>query len=172
MVSILLIYYVLLTHNFSLQFFNILFLIIPTILTFILIGMLIGYLSNNSQANIILSFLTIFIMLAFSGIMLPIELLSQKVISITTLNPYLISESILRKYLLFGNSISSLRFELIALSIYIFIFGMISIFFESIIKKRSIYQYFTSLQLAFHKKREKSRHKKKEVKTETDNEKN
>lgn len=144
---IILVYFLLIKKEYNLNILLILALIIPIIFIFVLIGMFIGNLSHSQESNLIISFITIFIIFAFSGLLLPIEILSQKIILITSINPYLISESIIRKIILFTTSFKDIKFDLIILGIYIILFLIINIMIESFNKKQYIYKLCHKIEL-------------------------
>lgn len=142
---IMIVYFIMV--QFNLDLFLSLILIIPVIFVFIFLGMLIGNLSNSHESNLILSFITIFAIFAFSGLMLPVELLSENLLRITNLNPYLVSESMFRKFLLFAGGFSEIIYDLLILGIYIIILFLLNIMIESFNKKRSIYKLCHEIEL-------------------------
>lgn len=149
---IILMYYIFFLRMITKEMFYLEIAILPIISVFVLIGMLIGYLTNNETANVILSFFVIFIFLAFSGLLLPIEILSKYLLNITLLNPYLLSEAVVRNILLFQTSIVNLKLELMIIGMYVLILFFINLIMESINKKRGIYTAYVSFELAIKKK--------------------
>ena len=151
-ITIVIIYYTLFLKTFNT---NVLFLaiaLIPIIGIFILLGMINGYLTSNESTNVITSFFIIFILLAFSGQLLPLEIIPKYIVEIITYNPYLISESIIRKLLLFDTSFLNLKLELILIISYISILFLTNYILESISKKRFLYQIYVSSNLSIKEK--------------------
>ena len=85
------------TSNFG----YLLLLLVFVVSCFTLIGMFVGLISNNLNTNFILNFFILFVMFIFSGSVVPLEFFSQKFIeTLYNLNPYLVSQEIIRKILL------------------------------------------------------------------------
>ncbi len=152
---IIFIYYIVFVRSFTKEIIFLEIAIIPIISIFVLCGMFVGYLTKNESSNVILSFFIILIVLAFSGFILPIEILSASLIKLTLSNPYLISESIVRKIILFGSSFSSLKFEFLMLSLYLVLMFLVNFILESFSKKRWLYQAYVSLELKFKNRKNK-----------------
>jgi len=77
-------------------------LVITTV--FILIGMFIGHLFNSGETASLGSIATAFIMLFFSNTILPLETLPGYVTQIVKYNPFVISENIIKRVILFNAS--------------------------------------------------------------------
>jgi hypothetical protein len=129
------------------QFTTLLTMVIPVISIFVLIGMLIGYLTKNESSNVILTFLVILGFLTLSGKILPIEALSSSVAQIAMINPFLLGEGMIRKFLLFGVDISQMKSELILILSYSGIFLLLNFIFESFSKKRFLYGVYAQTVL-------------------------
>ena len=85
------------TSNFG----YLLLLLVFVVSCFTLIGMFVGLISNNLNTNFILNFFILFVMFIFSGSVVPLEFFSQKFIeTLYNINPYLVSQEIIRKILL------------------------------------------------------------------------
>lgn len=171
MFLVLCVYYGVFLKQYTSYMFNILLFLIPMIAVFVLIGMLIGYLSSTQVSNVILSFVVIFLLLAFSGIMLPLEILTAQITKLALMNPYLVSEGVLRKFLLFDATFIDFKFEFIVLGIYFGVLFVLGWVCESINKKRTIYQYYMFICLKMNKmfsrpKKNDNKKKKKDKKIE------
>lgn len=129
------------------QFMILLGMILPVISIFVLVGMLIGYLTKNESSNVILTFLVILGFLTASGKILPIEALSHSVAKIAINNPFLLGEGMIRKFLLFDVNIISMKSELLLIASYSVIFLLINFILESFSKKRFLYGVYTQLFL-------------------------
>ena len=127
------------------QFATLLAMIIPVISIFVLVGMSIGYLTKNESSNVILTFLVILSFLTLSGKILPLEALTSSVAQIAMKNPFLLSEGIIRKFLLFGVEITQMKTEVILLLSYIGLFLFLNFIFESFSKKRFLYGIYAQI---------------------------
>lgn len=130
-----------------LLFLSLIAIVLPIISVFIFIGMLIGNLTKNESSNVILTFLVILGFLSLSGKILPLEALSQPVMNIAVNNPFLIAESMVRKFLLFGIGIKELTKELGLLGIYSVGLLFVSFILESFSKKRFLYGLYVQFSL-------------------------
>lgn len=128
-------------------FLTLITMVLPVISIFVLVGMLIGYLTKNESSNVILTFLVILGFLTASGKILPIEALSHSVAKIAINNPFLLGEGMIRKFLLFDVSISQMKFELLLITSYSVIFLLINFVLESFSKKRFLYGVYSQLTL-------------------------
>ncbi len=147
-ISILLfIFYFFTSFPFSLTFLSLLFTIIPLIMIFVLIGMTVGYISGNETANSIILFVLIFCFLSFSGTIIPLEVLPESISEVITSNPYMLSESILRKMIVFNFGLFSLGDEFSSIFFIIGIFILINLFLESFNRKRKMYHLYVLIRI-------------------------
>ena len=96
---------------------------------FILIGMVIGYLFKTEETSTLAAISVSSIMLLFSNTILPVESLPNLFRDVVRYNPFVISEGILKKILLFGTDIKLVLDPIyILLSIFaiLFIIGYIA----------------------------------------------
>lgn len=149
---IMFIYYILFLKAFTLQVLYMILLIFMIICVFILIGMFLGYLASNQATNVILSFFVILILFAFSGMMVPLEILPAGVVSMLMINPYLIAEGLIRKFVLFNGGFYDFSYEIIVLAIYLVTFFVLCLMAESINKKRMLYNYYSLFQISIKRK--------------------
>ncbi len=84
---------------------------------FTLLGMLIGYIFNTKQTVTITAITSGMILLFFSNTIIPLETLSNKVREIISYNPFIISETMLKKVLLFNSLFSGIDQFLLTLGI-------------------------------------------------------
>ena len=120
---------------------------IPIITFFILLGYFIGNISKSETVNSIYLFVLIFCFLTFSGVLLPIESLSHLFQKLSMLNPYIISEAILRKIIIFEVTFKSVSMQVIILSILAFLFFILNLIVDSFNKKGKLYHYFIYVRL-------------------------
>lgn len=104
---------------------------------FILIGMFMGYLFKSEETATLGSIAIGSIMLFFSNTILPIETIPGILNQITSYNPFVISQDVLKKVLLFNTSLDMLTNPLLILAIYIVIFFALSLLAREI-SKRSV----------------------------------
>ena len=144
-----------------------LFLLVYSIL-FILLGILIGDISNSEENATIISTTVGILLLIFSGIFIPLEYLPKIVSQILSVNPVVIAENSLRQITFFQGSLSSNINNLIISLLYILLESFIIIF--TIIITQGL---FEKRKVILHRKnlipvnREKIRSKRQHIKTET-----
>ncbi len=103
---------------------------------FILIGMCIGYLFVSEETSTLASISFASICLLFSSFLIPIESLSPAVGTIAQLNPFVVSEGVLRQLIIFGNSAFSALDGIMLLIFYIIIISTFLYMAEMIDKRR------------------------------------
>ena len=104
----------------SLTGLNTLFIPLLLISTlFIFIGLIIGYLFNSQETGTLASLFLVSGSLLFSNTVLPLESVPQGVKSFLLYNPFVLSEIMLRKVLLFGFSLVQLVDQMKIMVIYI-----------------------------------------------------
>lgn len=82
---------------------------------FILLGMGIGYLFRTEQISILAATFTASLLLFLSNVLMPIENMPEFFMKIVQFNPFIISVSLLRKSILFRQSIADVNEELLYL---------------------------------------------------------
>lgn len=93
---------------------------------FILIGMLIGYLFKSEEASTLTSIFFSSLFIFMSGLILPLESMPDSVLQLGLLNPFVISETILRQSIFFGYGPGELTSQIVLLVTYILVlFGSI-----------------------------------------------
>ncbi len=103
------------------NFVPIILLIIIASSLFILLGMFLGYLFRSEETVMLGSISIASIFLFFSNTILPIESLPETLKSLANVNPFVVSETLLRRLLLFQTGFSSINKGLIILLAYILI---------------------------------------------------
>lgn len=102
-------------YFFKTQIIPNLYLIVPILFLitslFTFIGMLIGYLFTSEETATLASISAGSIMLFLSNIILPIESMPSYIIQVARYNPFVMSEEILRKLMLFQADFSSISFD-------------------------------------------------------------
>jgi ABC-type uncharacterized transport system permease subunit len=101
---------------------------------FILLGMLLGYLFNTKQTVTLSAISTGILLLFFSNTIIPLETLSSKVREIISYNPFLLSENMLKKILIFNSTFSGIDQSLLILGIASIIILILAIISRSLSK--------------------------------------
>ena len=93
--------------------------------TFILLGMIVGYLFSSEETATIGAISLGTILLFFSNTIIPLETISSGFKELVNYNIFVIGESILRKLILFESSLSGVKNELGILAVYILVFALL-----------------------------------------------
>lgn len=109
-------------------------LIIATV--FILIGMFIGFIFKSEETATLGAISVGTVLLFFSNTILPIETLPIGIRDIAKYNPFVISESILKKILLFNVSLDVISLEIYMLLCFIIIFFILAFVAREVTKSR------------------------------------
>lgn len=88
------------------------------ITVFTLIGMIVGYFFNTSEAMTMSTIALGAVMIFFSNLILPIETLSPVIQSIANYNPYVMASETIRRAVLFGAGFDTLYLNLLILAAY------------------------------------------------------
>ncbi|MFH1053987.1 MAG: ABC transporter permease [Candidatus Woesearchaeota archaeon] len=86
---------------------------------FVLIGLLIGYLFNSEETATLGSISVSCVFLLFSSLVIPIETMQKQIGFIAFANPFVLSESIIRKIIIFDKTLFSSPLEVYVLLLYI-----------------------------------------------------
>lgn len=149
---IILVYYLIFLKVTFSKALLVILIIIPIISFFVLLGMFIGNISKSETVNSIFLFVLIFCFLTFSGILLPVESLSYLMQKLSMLNPYMISEGILRKIIIFDETFNSVIKPVIILIVLAILFLIVNLVMESFIKKGKLFHYSLYLKLKIKEK--------------------
>lgn len=109
-------------------------LIISTL--FIFIGMFIGFVFKSEETSTLAAISVSSILLFFSNAILPIETLPGYISKIARLNPFVISESILKKMILFSSSLESVSVQVYMLVCFVAIFFVCAFVARELTKRR------------------------------------
>ena len=104
--------------------------------TFILLGMMLGYAFKSEETSILAAMSASSFLLFFSNTILPIETIPPSLSWIASFNPFVLSDSILKKLLLFKGSFSSVATELYVLLSYLTVFLILTFLTRQITKRR------------------------------------
>ena len=104
--------------------------------TFILLGMMLGYAFKSEETSILAAMSVSAFLLFFSNTILPIETIPQNLSWIASFNPFVVSDAILKKLLLFKGSFSSIATELYVLLSYFTVFLILTFLTRQITKRR------------------------------------
>lgn len=94
---------------------NLLAILVVVCSVFVLVGTLIGYLFNSEETSTLGAISLGSIMLFFSSTVLPIETLPAYIREIVKYNPFVLSENLIRKVLLFGETVQTLYVPILIL---------------------------------------------------------
>ena len=114
---------------------------------FSFIGMGIGYSFKSEETGTLASISTGSLLLFVSGVVLPIETISPVIRSITSFNPFVISESVIREVFLFNAGISGIWPELAILASYTLGLFAIILVAEYLVHKHFISGFMKSRHL-------------------------
>jgi len=102
---------------------------------FTLIGMVIGYLFTSEETGILASISTGSLLLFLSGVILPVEGMSPWLREFITLNPYVVTESLVREIFIFGSPFWTVWEEILILLFYGVVLFLGIMVIDSIIRK-------------------------------------
>ncbi len=94
---------------------NIFLILLIAVSFFTMLGALVGNILNSEEGSVLISIIITSIMLFFSSTILPIENMSDKIYRISKFNPFVLSETALRKSIVYGMEISSIQGEILFL---------------------------------------------------------
>ena len=117
-----------------------LLLLIATI--FIFIGMIIGYIFNSEETAMLGAIAVGSIFLIFSNTILPIESIPATLRQIFQFNPFILSEGILKKVIIFKVGLGSLTTDLYLLLGYIVVLFVLLVVIEKITQKTYLLKKF------------------------------
>jgi ABC-type multidrug transport system permease subunit len=103
---------------------------------FILLGMLVGYIFKSTETSNLASISLVSILLFFSNTILPLENLPLSIKNIVMLNPFVVSEALLKRVMLFGSSLNTEIYYILIIVIYIIIFGVFAFIAREATKRR------------------------------------
>jgi ABC-type multidrug transport system permease subunit len=105
---------------------------------FALIGMTIGYVFNSEETAMLATIILGSIFLFFSNLIIPIESIPGKLAAVAKINPFVLSESLLKKIIIFQPGINSMIFEIGILVA----FGVVFTFLLLVVEKYRLYDSF------------------------------
>ncbi|MEK6920358.1 MAG: ABC transporter permease, partial [Nanoarchaeota archaeon] len=105
---------------------------------FILLGMIIGYVFVSEETSTLASISLASIFLLFSSFLIPLESLSETIGSVAVYNPFVVSESVLRQLIIFGNPLFSAGEDVFLLLFYVFVLAGL-VYVAELIDKRRIH---------------------------------
>ena len=103
---------------------------------FILIGMLVGYLFKSEETSLLATISLASLFLFFSSTILPLETLPESLKRVANFNPFVISEGILKKIMLFQSSFDVISQALSILFVYILFISLALYGIQKFIKTR------------------------------------
>jgi len=103
---------------------------------FILVGMFIGFMFKSEETSTLGAISVGSLLLFFSNAILPIETLPSYISGIAKFNPFVISESILKKLLLFNSSLEVISVQIYMLLCFVVIFFVLAFVARELTKRR------------------------------------
>ena len=117
----------------SLAILPFLFLILIISATcFTLVGMMIGYIFSSEETGILASISTGSLFLFLSGVILPVEGMSVGLRELTMLNPFVITEKLIREVFLFNSAFVVILEDLVMLLLYALILFMLILVLDAL----------------------------------------
>lgn len=110
-------------------------ILLLSFITFIFIGMFIGYLFKSEETIIFASMIFATILMVFSNTIIPIENISSNLLKITSFNPIIITEQALKKTMLFNLNFKNILNEIIILSSTILVFMGLTYIFRRLTRR-------------------------------------
>ncbi len=121
---------------------------------FTFIGMVVGYMFMSEETGILASISLGSVMLLFSGVILPLEAVPPLIRIVSSFNPFVLTEKLVREVFLFGVPLSQNIVELSILAGYAIILFFIIWIFETILHKHLVGRFMHKHHV-FHREREK-----------------
>jgi ABC-type multidrug transport system permease subunit len=106
-----------------------------SISAFSFMGLFLGYLFKSDETSILGSISLASILIVFSNTIIPIETITGHLKYLALYNPLFITDSLLKKIILFGEPINSLVVELLMLTAVLFVFITLSILSRKLTKR-------------------------------------
>lgn len=106
-----------------------------SVTTFIMLGMLVGYLFKSEETAILASISIAAILMFFSNTIVPTETISGKLSSVVVYNPLVITDNLLRQMILFGTPMGKLLVPVYALIAEMLILFSLSYFSRKLAKR-------------------------------------
>ena len=103
---------------------------------FIFLGMIIGYIFNSDEKTILASVSIISLFIFFSNVIIPSEAIKGSLKYFAIYNPFYITDSVLKKIILFGETIPTIVKEITILSAIITVFAIITYCARRVSKRR------------------------------------
>lgn len=103
---------------------------------FILMGLFIGYVFNSQETATLASLFTVSGALLFSNTILPLEAIPAAMKKVVLLNPFVLSESVIKKVLIFGFSLEKVQMLLLTLGAFIALFFVLTMVALKLYKKK------------------------------------
>lgn len=102
---------------------------------FTLVGMVIGYLFNSEETSTLAAISVGSIFMLLSDVILPLESMPYYMMSIAKFNPFVISEFLLRRTIIFQSHLGELVLEVSYMIGYILLLGVLALLFQQIMKR-------------------------------------
>jgi ABC-type multidrug transport system permease subunit len=120
---------------------------------FVLIGMTVGYLFNSEETSTLAAISIGSIFLFLSNVILPIESMPQYVMKLASFNPFVVSENMLRKSIIFHYPLQMLFREVLLILGYAAVFFVIIMVTQKLMKRNFVTRYAKRFAPARHKKK-------------------
>ncbi len=151
------------------NFLNISLMMLLISTTFILLGMLIGYMFTSEETGTLASISVGSIFLFVSDLILPLESMPLYVQDIANYNPFVIGQNLLRKTIIFSSKLQPLANDIYLLLAYtVVVFFIIYIYFK-LSKKNILTKFIYKRQKRRAEKQKENKNKQKRLKKKTNN---
>jgi len=108
---------------------------------FTFLGMAIGYIFSSEETGVLGSISMGSLLLFVSGVVLPIEAISPGLREISSFNPFVISEKIIREIFIFESSIAGVWVDLVILMGYAMVLFLVILIIESILHRQLVHKF-------------------------------
>jgi hypothetical protein len=109
-------------------------LLFEAISLFILVGMVIGYASNNQDSATMIGISVGSVLLFLSNLILPIEAMSPVIQNISKYNPYVLCSELLKRLTIFNASFNDIYIDLLIIGAYIVVLFILVMIIEKALK--------------------------------------
>ncbi len=138
---ILIVAAVLFKADLGLVLHHLLFALLFAVTFFILLGMLIGYLFNSQETAMLGSVSVGSLLLFLSNTIIPIQTMPKAIQALVKLNPFVITETMLRKIAIFNSGILSYGIDIIFLVVYIAIAAALVTTAQHYLREQSVTEF-------------------------------
>ncbi len=103
---------------------------------FTFLGMIIGYLFTSEETGVLASISLGSLLLFMSGVVLPLETMPALLQDITTLNPFVVAEKLIREVFIFASAFDLIWVDFLILASYVVVLFLLILIIESVLHDR------------------------------------